>query len=182
MGEAHESSGLSSAERQEVRELYERLHYLYPNRGYDRDARGGFPPNAGRGELDVLRREVEYEEDRSAATRGGPPRSQYQMGRDDLAQLREDAYYVREVGVDPDRLYDASSAELGNEALQRFARRRPQLERQLDALARDAEAGDVELTDDQREMIQALGELREAEEHARDRGQDRDDDEHGREA
>lgn len=99
--------------------------------------------------------------------------------RDDLGALREDLYYVTEGGRHPDRLYDETPIERNNEGLQKWARRRPRLERELDSLARDAEHWDHELTDEESEMIQALAQLREAE--ARERDRDRDDDEYGRE-
>lgn len=99
--------------------------------------------------------------------------------RHDLSQLREDLRYVREVGYDPDELYGKYAWERENKELQVWARRRPQLERELDSLEVAARIAGYELEPEQQEMIEALRELREAEAEARRRRaeeeRDRDD-------
>ena len=172
---------LTAEEQAEVRELYMRLHKLYPSRNYDRHAREGFPHNAGRGELRSLRVDVEYEEERSAAYEGGPPRSEHQRMVDDFGGLSEDLYYVRDAGRDPDHLYDSNPNDLDNKALQGWAARRPELESELDSLKRQARAGEHDLTDDEKKMLQVLAELREAEAEYRDRERGDDGDEYERE-
>ena len=168
-----EGNSLSAREREEVRSLYMRLHKLYPRLGYDRDAREGFPANAGWGDLESLKREVEYEEERSAAYEGGPPRGEYDRMMDDFGCLSEDLYYVKECGRDPDHLYD-DPQHSGNKRLQGWVSRRPELESELDYLQKEARAGRHELTDHEKKMIEILRELRQAE--ARYRGRERGDD------
>lgn len=52
---------LTPEEKMEVTKLYLRLYRLYPDLNYLRDTIHGSPP-AGRGELPILRGEVDYEE------------------------------------------------------------------------------------------------------------------------
>ena len=73
-------SNLTPEEEKEFRELYKRLHKLYPERGYDRDAEEPVPHNVGRGELASLRAEVEYEEDKQ---REGQEQNRGRDDRDD---------------------------------------------------------------------------------------------------
>lgn len=167
----HGASDLSPEERAEVRELYLRLHYLYPDRGHDRHARERLPPGYGTEDLYALRHEVRAEERRSAACDAGPPRSQEQRMSDQLDQLEEDHRRI-ENGEHPDDLYARyfNHINLEHSPLQRWVSRRSQLEKELDNAARDAEAGLYELEGKEKEMVEALKRLRNAEAIAREHG------------
>lgn len=94
--------------------------------------------------------------------------------RDELAQLQEDLHYVQNVCDDPDDLYTGPWA-YRNDQLQAWVRRRPELERELDGLSAEAQAEDRELSDQDKEVIGALSDLRRAEAEARDARSTRED-------